>query len=366
MARSEYLHPCVPYEDINPGKIGFFSGFQPVDANLNKPPKFSVRINDTNPVFYYCTAPGSCIGQGMVGVINPAANTSLVVQRQFARNSSYMLQPGEPVPAEGGGSTENPNEYSSTASGTATATTGTVAAATSSAAPAAATHHSSLGGGAIAGIAIGAAAVALLAAALIYMCGRNSRRRSATPPPGQPPMGEGGPYDPSRGSYAPSGFTAIGSNQAKHMSHSTMGSAYPPPHDPRYSQVGGYSPALPGYVPPHPQPHEMALPHQQPYYDHPGSAALSPAPTSAVSDGTRSPTPGTQNAQMGSMNGGYQGVPPYSPGPHGAAIMHQQENPHETHAELASTSPPDGASRGGLMGLFRKNSTQKTGVERYG
>jgi plastocyanin len=75
VARAEYLKPCIPYEDTGVGKVGFFSGFHPVDAILNSPPKWRVRVNDSNPVFYYCTAPGSCINYQMVGVINPVCGS---------------------------------------------------------------------------------------------------------------------------------------------------------------------------------------------------------------------------------------------------------------------------------------------------
>lgn len=75
VARAEYLYPCVPYEDMGRGKVGFFSGFKPVDtiSSDTPPPSWSIRINDTNPIFFYCTAPGSCINYSMVGVINPVS-----------------------------------------------------------------------------------------------------------------------------------------------------------------------------------------------------------------------------------------------------------------------------------------------------
>jgi hypothetical protein len=56
-----------------PGEVGFFSGMQVVDAVLNDPPKYLVRVNDTEPIFFYCSAPGSCIDWQMVGVINPVS-----------------------------------------------------------------------------------------------------------------------------------------------------------------------------------------------------------------------------------------------------------------------------------------------------
>lgn len=71
VCRAEYLYPCIPYEDTGKGKVGFFSGFHPVDAILSNPPTWSIRVNDSNPIFYYCTAPDACIEDQMVGVINP-------------------------------------------------------------------------------------------------------------------------------------------------------------------------------------------------------------------------------------------------------------------------------------------------------
>jgi plastocyanin len=67
VVRAEYGIPCVPYEMTGP-KVGFFSGFMPVDAILSDPPKWTVRINDTDPIFYYCSALGSCLDHEMVGV----------------------------------------------------------------------------------------------------------------------------------------------------------------------------------------------------------------------------------------------------------------------------------------------------------
>jgi len=68
------MHPCVSLDHFGT-EPGFFSGFYPVDAVLDDPPKWRVLINDTNPIFFYCSAPGSCINYGMVGVINPVSFT---------------------------------------------------------------------------------------------------------------------------------------------------------------------------------------------------------------------------------------------------------------------------------------------------
>lgn len=176
--RAAYGYPCVPYEDIlGVGHYGFFSGFHPVEAVLDNPPNWTVRVNDTEPIFYYCGAPNSCIGYGMVGVINPNASTSLEHQRQLAEQSTFMLLPGQDWPNEG-----------SIPSGVATTSrsaspTATSAPATLTPTPAPSSHG--LGGGAIAGIAIGGAAVLIAAGVAIWFCGRQSRRTTQPAAPAQ-------------------------------------------------------------------------------------------------------------------------------------------------------------------------------------
>ncbi|KAJ4421390.1 hypothetical protein N0V82_003771 [Gnomoniopsis sp. IMI 355080] len=116
-------------------------------------PTFQVLVNDTQPIFFYCAAPGSCLDHQMVGVINPNATFTYDIQLAYAENATYQMTPGEAFPSETASSTS------------ASSTTG----ASSSTSTSSGSH---LGGGAIAGITIGSAAVAVLAAALLYMCGR--------------------------------------------------------------------------------------------------------------------------------------------------------------------------------------------------
>ena len=138
-----------------PNKVGFFSGFQAVNTVLTSPPTYRIRINDTNPVFFYCSAPGSCLNYGMVGAINPNASTSVAYQHQLARNSTYMLNPGEPFPAESPLPSNLP-----------------ISSATAGLVDSASKHKKALSAGAIAGIAIGALSVIILAALLLFFWGR--------------------------------------------------------------------------------------------------------------------------------------------------------------------------------------------------
>lgn len=78
VVRSAYKFPCIPYEDSGPNRVGFFSGYLDTNVYASDGPKFRVRVNDTEPIFYYCSAPGSCITHGMLGVINPVSLPFLI------------------------------------------------------------------------------------------------------------------------------------------------------------------------------------------------------------------------------------------------------------------------------------------------
>jgi hypothetical protein len=98
VARAEYGYPCIPYE-LTGNKTGFASGFQPLGAILdnvqqclngmlglllileNQPPTWNLTINDTDPIFFYCSAPRSCVENAMVGVINPVSGAKRVYLR---------------------------------------------------------------------------------------------------------------------------------------------------------------------------------------------------------------------------------------------------------------------------------------------
>lgn len=170
---------------------GFWSGWEPVDAVLPDPPSYSVVVNDTFPIFFYCGAPGSCIDYQMVGVINPNSSTSLAHQKQLAAESTFVLVPGQNWPSE----ESVPSGVATSSSATATATATTTPTAT--AVPV--SSHSAISVGAIAGIAIGGAAVLLLAGMAIWFCGRQSTR-SRNAMPGAPAQETSFGYNPNTAS----------------------------------------------------------------------------------------------------------------------------------------------------------------------
>jgi len=158
-------------------KIGFWSGFFPLSTNDN-PPTWNLTINDTEPVFFYCAAPTSCIDFQMVGVINPNSSVSLNTQKQEASQSQFMLAPGEPFPSEGDSppgsvvSTASSSSSPSPTDSSGPASSSSSPSPTDSSGPAPA-PSGGLSKGEIAGIVVGSAVVALLAAALFILLSRH-------------------------------------------------------------------------------------------------------------------------------------------------------------------------------------------------
>ncbi|KAF2454470.1 hypothetical protein BDY21DRAFT_104817 [Lineolata rhizophorae] len=231
VVRAEYGDPCIPYEMTGRGKVGFFSGFFQQDTILDDPPTWHLPINDTDPAFFYCSAPGSCTDWGMVGVINPNATVSLERQREWAEESSYQLNPGEPFPAEGSGSpSSDADSYGSEDDDSDD------------------DHddhaHHGLSAGAIAGISIGAAAVVIIAGGLFFWMGRRpvakeQARRSATVAPHPDP-------------YASTGFAPVKQHPPADYRRSEMsGVSYAevPPYSEGYDE-GRMSPAQGGLASP--------------------------------------------------------------------------------------------------------------------
>ncbi|KAL2064767.1 hypothetical protein VTL71DRAFT_3906 [Oculimacula yallundae] len=214
VARAEYKNPCIPYEVVEVGRQGVWSGFKPVNVVLSDPPKFSLLINDTEPIFFYCSAPGACKEDGMVGVINPNSTHTFEVQQEFAKNATIMFSPGENFPKEELDATK-------TASPTSVNTPPPTATITTTPTPSAASSHSqpALSSGAIAGIAIGGAVVLLLGGALVYLCGRqrtlgellHRQGHNTHPPP--PPSYAQSPGHLSMASYAKSPHVEVGQDR---------------------------------------------------------------------------------------------------------------------------------------------------------
>jgi len=81
VTQSTFAAPCQPMSG------GVDSGFQPVAANATNVPSFTVTVNATTPLWFFCHQTGHC-EQGMVFAINPTANKSFAAFQSAAKASS--------------------------------------------------------------------------------------------------------------------------------------------------------------------------------------------------------------------------------------------------------------------------------------
>ncbi|KEY70018.1 hypothetical protein S7711_04033 [Stachybotrys chartarum IBT 7711] len=182
--RGHIDHPCIPFEYIGINRRGFSSGPQPVEAITDDAPRFRVRVNDTEPIYFYCGAPGSCVDHHMIGVVNPVSGMGIEEYRHNTEQVDFQLRPGEPWPTEG---EEN----------------GPGSAPSSEDEPGEQDRSYELTPGVIAGITIGGAAVLILAVAVFFWVRQRRGTRSprsfkgaaagilglsSTPTQGQEPM----------------------------------------------------------------------------------------------------------------------------------------------------------------------------------
>lgn len=70
VTQSAFETPCTPINGT-----GFFSGIITTASGENAN-VFTIAINDTNPIWFYCAFPGHC-NAGMAGVINPPYGSSM-------------------------------------------------------------------------------------------------------------------------------------------------------------------------------------------------------------------------------------------------------------------------------------------------
>lgn len=62
---SSFAAPCVPLSQTSSLETFFDSGYQPVAAGATTFPKFTIKVNDTRPIWAYCKQGNHC-GAGMV------------------------------------------------------------------------------------------------------------------------------------------------------------------------------------------------------------------------------------------------------------------------------------------------------------
>jgi hypothetical protein len=97
---------------------------------ISQPTVFSVTVNDTKPIFFYCSQTVATHCQaGMVGVVNPIANQTLASYQKKA--AAVLVEAGSPVSAFGGILRSNATAATTAATTTSATTTGTTSRGTS-------------------------------------------------------------------------------------------------------------------------------------------------------------------------------------------------------------------------------------------
>lgn len=115
-------------------------------------------VNNTNPIWFYCSAPDSCKKYKMVGVINiDSSKNTLQSVKKAASEVDFSLSPGEPIPSDSSQSGATPSASSTTPSSGSTG------------------GSSALSGGAVAGIVIGAIGAFALVGLLFFLVGRKKK-----------------------------------------------------------------------------------------------------------------------------------------------------------------------------------------------
>jgi len=99
VAQSTFANPCQPLSQGNASASpGFWSGFMPVTAANKTMPVFTITVNDTNPIWFYCATAMHC-QMGMSGVINPPKGKTAAMYQKASIN---VAKSGVPGVVEGG------------------------------------------------------------------------------------------------------------------------------------------------------------------------------------------------------------------------------------------------------------------------
>jgi len=95
VAQGDFATPCTP----SANGTGFFSGDITTSSGENAN-VFTVKINDTNPIWFYCVIPTHC-QSGMSGVINPPTDGSATLA-QYQAAAGKVASSVAPTNVQGG------------------------------------------------------------------------------------------------------------------------------------------------------------------------------------------------------------------------------------------------------------------------
>lgn len=122
VTQSDFDHPCTPISQVNSSVTGIWSSFMPVAAGASKKeiPVFTVMINDTKPIWIFCSQAKHCSsGMSMVINENTSANStrSLTNYRTAASTAQSGSGSGSGAPAGSPPSYGSPSPSPSSGSG---------------------------------------------------------------------------------------------------------------------------------------------------------------------------------------------------------------------------------------------------------
>lgn len=79
VVQSTFEAPCVRKPVNGSSPAGIYSGFMPTAANASLLSTYTIRINDTKPLWFYCSQGQHC-KNGMSMVVNPPDSVRLIVR----------------------------------------------------------------------------------------------------------------------------------------------------------------------------------------------------------------------------------------------------------------------------------------------
>ncbi|OBT54677.1 hypothetical protein VE04_05687 [Pseudogymnoascus sp. 24MN13] len=122
VTQSTFESPCAPLAN----GTGFWSGAITTASGQNAN-VFTLIVNDTNPIWFFCATPLHC-ETGMAGVINPSSNASESLD-QYKASAAKVSNPPTPSVVQGG-SIGPPNAASSSSSAASSSSSTSSAATT--------------------------------------------------------------------------------------------------------------------------------------------------------------------------------------------------------------------------------------------
>ncbi|WEW54633.1 hypothetical protein PRK78_000053 [Emydomyces testavorans] len=139
LVQSTFDRPCEPMGRSQRGMAGIQSGFMPVEPGSRQMPVFTIMVNSTQPMWFYCSQGRHC-QNGMVMAINAVAGSN----RTIETFRSLAARAGNSTSGNGGnrGGQGNPTNNN----GRPSSTSGRPAEQTRNAAPRTVAHVAGLSG----------------------------------------------------------------------------------------------------------------------------------------------------------------------------------------------------------------------------